>query len=177
VAKKTVETEIFLLFDVKGITEEMDEGVLLAVQTAAEAMVADAERRYQSKVGATTKYPSQSTGELGTTFKDWKSKFENGGWLGGIIGTRTTPWEKSLGARAHFFEYGRSAPGRGKRHGGPQSVRDRPQQPRMFLRPARNKIKRELNGITGKEIARVARILNRNPQINRRIMSMANRIA
>ena len=175
-AKKTVETEIYLLFDIKGITEEMDEGVLLAVQTAAEAMVADAERRFLSKVGK-TKYPSQSTGELGTTFKDWKSKYENGGWLGGIIGTKTTPWEKSLGARAHFFEYGRSAPGKGKKHGGPQSVRQRPQQPRMFLRPARNKIKRELNGITGKEIARVARILNRNPQLNRRVMSLANRIA
>ena len=186
-AKKTVETEIYLLFDIKGITEEMDEGVLLAVQIAAEKMVADAERRFLSKVGATTKYPSRSTGRLGSIFKDWKSRYENGGWLGGIYGTNApigkTPgsknkdWEYTIGARAMYFEYGRSAPGRGKSKGGPQSVRQRPQKPRMFLRPARNKIKRELNGITGKEIMTVARRLNRNPQLNRRVMSIANRIA
>jgi hypothetical protein len=195
-AKKSVETEIYVLMDVQGITAEMDEGVLLAVKKAAEILLKDAKTKYLATVGQDLKRNkrtgkvqySQSTGLLGRKMFAWKAKYGKIGWLAGIpykagpVKPRTTnsgntDWEYSLGGRAHFREYGRSAPGRGKLHGGPDPVGKRAQKKKPFMRPARNRMKRALGGITGMELRRAARKMNRDPQLNRQVMSVVNRVS
>ena len=83
-----------------------------------------------------------------------KSKFN--GYIVGVFGDDsprnlpkggnvTNTWPYTLGGRAHFFEYGRSAPGKGKGKGRkPQSIEERPQPPRPFMRPAKKKGEREM---------------------------------
>ena len=167
---ESVETELYLLMDIDGITAEMDEGLLAACQEAAELLVSDAEKRFKSKTAGS------GTGEMEAGFFDFKSKFENGGWVAGVFGT-PGEWEESIAGRAHFFEYGRSAPGSGKKSAGkPQPIRQRAQRPRPFLRPARNKVKREFGGITGRELRTVARKLNRSKSLDRQVMRVANRV-
>ncbi len=173
-----VKTEVYLDFDVEKISEDMDEGSLLAMEKAAKALVADAKRRFMGK----TKHGG--TGEMAKGFFDFESFYKDGSWVGGVFGGNPGAgeknWEGSVGGRSHFFEYGRSQPGHGKKHGGPQPVWIRKllgQPPRMFMRPAKNAIKRKLGGITEKELKAVARKLNRNKKLDKQVMSMVNRIA
>lgn len=179
-----VKTEVYLDFDVPEIIEDMDDGVLEGCRKATIKMVSDAERRFRSKT------QGLGTGEMASKFGDFKSHYakESPGWVGGIFGSAVpkdnqktkSPWGNSVGGRAHFFEYGRSQPGFGKAHGGPQPIwirRILGQPPRMFLRPAMNKVKRELGGITKKEIKTVARKLNKSVSLSRSVMRTANRIA
>ncbi len=184
--RDAVETDVYLLFNIGVMEEHIDEGILDSLKEAGDEMRADAKARFNSKVGKIKQGPrnarrrySKSTGEMAGHFFDWESRYSHkfGGWLVGLAGRSGNKWENSLGGKAHFFEYGRSAPGKGKAHGGPQSVRTRAQKPRPFLRPAKNKMKRKLGGITSQELRRAAKRMNRDPVLNRNIMSIANRIA
>jgi hypothetical protein len=165
-------TEVYLDFNVAKIGEDIDEGVLQGLKEAAEMGVKDAERRFRSKTQGT------GTGQTEKGFFDFKSFYHNGGWVFGTFGTKTGDWENSVGGRAHFFEYGRSAPGLGRGSTGKaMPVRWRAQKPRPFIRPAKNALKRKLGGITTKEIRSVARKMNRSTSIDRQVMSAINRIA
>lgn len=164
------DTEVYLAMDVEKIASEYEDGVFDALQKAAERMVEDAKRRFMAKTKRT------GSGEMERGFFDFKSFYADGGWVGGVFGKRTD-WKKSVGGRAHFFEYGRSAPRKGKDSTGkPQPVRQRPQRPRPFLRPARNKIKRELGGITSQELTRIAKKLNRSKVADSIVQSALNKI-
>lgn len=156
-------SDIYLDLDIRKIAEEMDDGVNIALEIAAQRLTDIAEHKFM------TLTDDSGTGETLKDFFSFKSFWKDGGWVSGVFGTKTSPWEESVAGRSHFFEYGRSAPGKGKGHGGPQSVSQRAQRPRPFIRPARNQVKRELGGITGKELSRVAKRLNRHPELSKGI--------
>lgn len=162
-------TEVFLDFDVKKIGGEHEKAVLVALEEAAIQLVDIAETTYMQK--------SQNTGKgkMIEGFFDFKSFYSDGGWVGGVFG-RDGDWTETIGGRAHFFEYGRSAPGKGRDFGGPEPSRKRAQPPRPFIRPAKNKIKRRLGGITSKELKRIAKKLNRSKKLDNAIMKIANKI-
>jgi hypothetical protein len=92
-------------------------------------------------------------GSIYNNLKVVDSKFENDDLISKMIiveaSSQAARWEDSDHAKIIFFEYGRSAAGSGKeRHGGPTMPRSaREQAPHPFLRPAFNKIKRELKKI------------------------------
>ena len=168
----SVTTEVYLDFNDTLARKLYEDGTLMGCKDAAEKLVADAERRFKSKTLRT------GTGVMEGGFFDFKSKFEDGGWVGGVF-DKPGEWTESVGGRAHFFEYGRSRPGFGKGHGGPQPVWLRKlwgQPPRPFIRPAKNKIRRELGGIFSKELYQVARKMNRSSSVNSMVMSAVNRI-
>lgn len=154
-------TDVYLDLDIRKIAAEMDGGVDIALEMAAQRLVDLAESNYMRLAQGT------GSGEMLTDFFDFKSKYKDGGWVAGVFGDKSGEWTESVGGRAHFFEYGRSAPGHGKGKGGPQPVSQRAQPPRPFIRPARNRVKREIGGITGREISRVAARLNRHPELKR----------
>jgi hypothetical protein len=154
-------TDIYLDLDTKKIALEMGDGVDVALEIAAQRIVDLTETKFMNLT------QGSGSGEMLREFFDFKSFYKDGGWVAGVFGSKSGPWTETVGGRAHFFEYGRSAPGKGKGKGGPQPISQRPQPPRPFIRPARNQVKRELGGITGKEIARVAARLNRHPELNR----------
>ena len=166
-----ITTDVFLLFDVKKIADDMDDGVLKGSQEAAEEGVKHAERLFKGKERGT------GTGETSAGFFDFKSFYRDGGWVFGTFNKRRGKWEDSVGGRAHFFEYGRSAPGKGRgKTGKPQPVRQRAQRPRPFMRPARNRIKRRLGGITSQELRKVARKLNRSKQLDSEVQRVVNKL-
>jgi len=190
-----VKTEVYLDFNETLMGQLMKDGTLDGCRIAAEELVEDAEKRFVSKA-----HPYE-TGLMRAGFFDFKTKFNRTAWIAGVFGKAPsfgrrppTPgrrkgpeaeWEDSIGGRAHFFEYGRSIAGFGRASNGKAmtvSARRKwagngAQPPRPFIRPAKNKIKRKLGGITSKELQRVARRLNRSPSLNSRIMSQVNRIA
>lgn len=171
---KPVDVEVYLDLNVNLIGEEIDGGVLIASKNAAEELIQIAERRWLGL------WQHLGTGEMAESFFDFKSRYEDGGWLAAVAHSADTKWEDTVGGRAHFFEYGRSAPGKGRASSGtgkPQLVRERQQPSRPYMRPARNKIKRKLGGITAKEIRQVARKMNRSPQLASQVMRAANRVA
>lgn len=164
-------SDIYLDLDINKIANEIDGGVGIALEIAAQRLVDLAESNYMRLSQGT------GTGEMLQEFFDFKSMFKDGGWVAGVFGSKSGKWEDTVGGRAHFFEYGRSAPGKGKGHGGPQPKSKRAQPPRPFIRPARNRIKSELGGITSQEVTRVAKRLNKYKKLDRQVMSIANRIA
>lgn len=104
------------------------------------------------------------TGELLRDIRARRSNFSEIDWLYGAFGKSSGKWEETTGGRAHFSEYGRSAPGKGKGKGGPQPVGQRPQQPRPFMRQTINRGKKELYGLSGKEVAKVTKKIRRLSQ-------------
>ena len=95
-----------------------------------------------------------------------KSKHKDGGWIYGVLGPyKPSPgskfWLASTGGRAHFFEYGRSAAGKGKSHGGPQPISSRPQGPRPFMRQTMLTGQRQLEAVSSQELKRVLKKLRR----------------
>ena len=147
-----------LNFDIRRIAQEYEGGVVIAERTAAKA------GEMKAKAGFLRKHKGTGTGQMAKSFSSWKSRYKNGGWLFGVKGSSAGPWPETVGGRAVFFEYGRSAPGRGKTKSNrwkSQAVRQRPQPPRPFMRPARNWIRAVLGGMTSNELRRVARKVNR----------------
>jgi len=167
----SVKTEVFLDFNVPAISQGFDEGMLTALEEAAKIGVEQSKRIFQRKTKHT------GTGEMEETFFEFKSFYKNGGWVFGV-GNKEGEWEDSPSGRAVFFEYGRSAPGFGRKSTGkPLPVKWRAQPPRPFIRPARNAVKRALGGITGRELSAIARRMNRNSDFSRSVMSAVNKIA
>jgi len=87
------------------------------------------------------------TGDMKNAIGHEKSKYPGGGYIFGVFSSGSGGrWEDSLGARAVFVEYGHAAPG-----GGRGSVRRRDVQKHVaakpFLRPAIDRIGRELDGM------------------------------
>lgn len=109
------------------------------------------------------------TGETLRDIRAKKSEYSDTGWIFGVLGESgggrgSTRWTKTTGARALFFEYGRSAPGRGRDRGlrikaDPRSQRAQP--PRPFMRPTISEGRRRLFGTTSKEIKRTLRKVRR----------------
>lgn len=109
------------------------------------------------------------TGQTLRDIKAMKSRYSETGWIFGVLGNVDPPggtkeWLRSTGARALFFEHGRSAPGRGRdRKWGlksdPKSKRAQP--PRPFLRPTLNEGKRKFGATTQKEIDQVLKRVSR----------------
>jgi hypothetical protein len=104
------------------------------------------------------------TGNLLRDIKAKKSSYKDGGWIYGVLGSyKPSPgsklWLASTGGRAHFFEYGRSAAGKGKRHGGPQAIRKRPQPPRPFMRMTLVRGQKQLGSISTQELKKVLKKL------------------
>ena len=165
------EATAYLDFDADKIAEIVKEqGVQVGLEIAAKQLVDDAESRFMSH------YQATGSGEMVEGFFDFKSFFEDGGWIAGVF-DKPGPWKDTVAGRAHFFEYGRSAPGQGKESkGNPQKVGERAQPPRPFMRPAKNAIKRKLGGILGKEVSTIARKLNRSKSLNSQVMREINKI-
>jgi len=167
----SVTTEVFLDFNVPAISQGYDDGLLKALAEAAQMGLDKSKSIFQRKTQNT------GTGHMEETFFEFKSFFKDGGWVFGV-GDKSGNWEDSTAGRAHFFEYGRSAPGMGRKSTGKAApIKWRAQPPRPFIRPARNAVKRALGGITSKELRSIAIRMNRNSDFNRAVMSAVNKIA
>lgn len=153
-----MQTVVKIDFNIRRIAQEYEDGIVIAERAAAKA------GEMKARSGFLSKHKGTGTGQMAKSFASWQSRYKNGGWLFGVRGADIKPWTSSVGGRAHFFEYGRSAPGKGKtkvnRWKG-QAVRQRPQPPRPFMRPARNWIRSILGGLTSRELRRVASKVNR----------------
>ena len=93
------------------------------------------------------------TGEMEGSFGARASKYgKKGGWIYGTFGSNAGDWADTLGGRSQFFEYGRSAPGKGrpdKNRGdwvNTGAVGDG-QPPRPFMRPSYAVLKGRFPGI------------------------------
>lgn len=100
---------------------------------------------------------NSGSGSLLRDIKAMPGKFDGTTWLYGVFGSGSGRWTDTTGGRGHFFEYGRSAPGKGKGSGGPQSKGARPQPPRPFMRPTIAQGKRLFQGMAGKEVSAICR--------------------
>lgn len=137
-----------------------DDAIEEAVELTAKSMARVAKANFKRMSKGT------GTGELLGDIGAKKSKFKDGGWIYGVLGgfspsQGSKSWEKSTGGRAHFFEYGRSAPGKGKRHGGPQPIRQRPQRPKPFMRQTLVRGQKSLEAVSSQELKRVLKRLRR----------------
>jgi hypothetical protein len=149
-------------FETRQIAHFFEEGAITpAVKLTAKAMarVARANFRKLTKGGG--------TGKLLRDIRAMPSKFNEQVWIYGVLGN-TNPiggsdaWLRSTGAHAQFFEYGRSAPGKGKRKGQKsQATKARPQPPRPFMRQTIREGQRKLEGVSSAELKRVASKLRR----------------
>ena len=102
------------------------------------------------------------TGETLRVIKAEKGKYDDTTWIYGVLGDPGAKWTETTGARAHFFEYGRSAPGFGKDSSGKaMPVSMRPQPPRPFMRPTVSTLQRRLKGNTSKQVKRLVRKINK----------------
>ena len=127
----------------KEVLSKISKATQAASKEVANNFVADLKRNL-SKVGG--------GGSIGGRIQKRKSKFKDGGYIAGVFCDDAGKfgkgnWENSDEGKLHFFEYGRSAPGKGRKHGGPQSVNERAQPPRSFIRPAKKKNQRKAKGI------------------------------
>ena len=169
--RDAIEATAYLDFDTEAILKAVKiDGVEVALEIAAKQLVDDAESRFMQL------HQETGSGEMMQGFFDFKSFFADGGWIAGVF-DKPGPWAESVGGRAHFFEYGRSAPGRGRESSGKADARSkRAQPPRPFMRPARNKMKRKIGGLIGKEVTIIARKLNRSKQADKFVQREINRI-
>jgi len=168
----------YLDFPVNKIAQEYDHELDLAIHAAAKLGQTTARSEFRRKYQRLEPY--RHTEHVRSLFRVMKSKYpdrKNPNWLFGVFGSAAREWEETIGGRSLFFEYGRSAPGRGrlslhedastsrrlyKMTGGNDagSVRGS-QPPRPFMRIAKSKLLRKYPGITAKQLARLARKLNR----------------
>lgn len=154
-------------FEVAEIERRLkEEGLDSAIEATAKTMARVARNNFRAQTKGT------GSGELVKTIKARKSKFKKskagggGGWIYGVLGNENPPggsssWKESAGGRAHFFEYGRSAPGKGRGHGGPQSIRQRAQRPRPFMRPTLAQGEKKLGALSSKTFNRVIKKINK----------------
>ena len=158
------------------ISEEYDEELDKAMEEAAKVGKTKAGGIFAAKYQWLE--PRKHSQHIMRQFRTWKGKKQYGNsWLFGVAGdSRPEPntkggWENTLGGRAHFFEYGRSAPGGGRSalHDDASISRrlynmvggnDEAQPPRPFMRPAKATVSRKYNGITAKRLKRLAKKLN-----------------
>lgn len=167
----SVITEAYLDLPVAAIAEAFDEGQLLAEEEAAKEIVSRAQANFMRK------HQGTGTGETAAGFFDFKSFYENGGWVAGVFDHDGPEWTETVGGRTAFFEYGRSAPGKGRKSTGKaQKSKERAQPPRPFMRPARNYVMKKYGGITSQQLRRVAARMNRHSAVNKSVMSAVNKI-
>jgi len=167
----SITTEAFLDFNVEAIAEAFDEGQLAAEEMAAIEIVNLARANFDRKT------QDLGTGEMGAGFFDFKSFFVNGGWVAGVFDEDGPEWTETVGGRAAFFEYGRSAPGSGRKStGSAQASKERAQPPRPFIRPARNAVSKKYGGITSQQLARVAARMNKYSSVSKAVNSAVNKI-
>lgn len=167
-----IATDAYLDFPVATIADAFEGGLLSAEEQAAIEIVNRARSNFDRKT------QDLGTGEMAGGFFDFKSFFEKGGWVAGVFDHDGPAWTETVGGRSHFFEYGRSAPGKGRKSGQKaQSKSERAQPARPFMRPAANYVKRKYGGITTKELARVAARMNRHSSVNSAVGSALKKIA
>ncbi len=149
-------------YDVAKIVKMFDDGAIEpAVKLTAKAMarLARANFRKLTRGGG--------TGRLLRDIKAKPSRFDSKVWIYGVLGNvnptgGTKAWLQSTGAHALFFEYGRSAAGKGKRKGQKsQAIKARPQPPRPFMRQTIREGQRKLEGVANKELKAVASKIRR----------------
>lgn len=145
-------------YQIKQIKEMFDEG---AIEPACRLTAKHMARITRNNFRALTK--NTGTGQLLGDIKAIKGKYDETTWLYGVLGDINPPggsdaWLKSTGGRAHFFEYGRSAPGRGRGSGfKPDPVSIRAQPPRPFMRTTIATGRRQLKGVTSKELTKITK--------------------
>lgn len=83
-------------------------------------------------MGAKRRVRRQS-GELASAIRLKESRYN--GYIVGVFAANTTPWEKSLGARAVFIEFGHAAPNRGRGNIRRKNI-VKTVSPYPFIRPA-----------------------------------------
>lgn len=149
-------------FEVKQIVKLFDEGAIApAVRLTAKAMARVARANFRKLTRG------KGTGKLLRDIKAKPSKFSDKVWLYGVLGNvnptgGSKAWLESTGAHALFFEYGRSAAGKGKRKGQKsQTIKARPQPPRPFMRQTIREGQRKLEGVASKELKAVASKIRR----------------
>lgn len=144
-------------YQVKQIKQMFDDD---AIEPATRLTAKHGARIARNNFRAQTKHTG--TGQTMRDIKAKKGKYDETTWLYGVLGSRTAKWTNSTGARAHFFEYGRSAPGFGKDSAGkPMPVSMRPQPPRPFMRPTIATMQRQLKGNTSKQVKRLTNKINK----------------
>ena len=141
------------------ISEEYDEELDKATEEAAKIGKVKAESRFAAQHKGVA--PDRHAQHVAGQFRAWRGKkeySEGPSWLFGVAGDSSPEpgtkggWENTLGARAHFFEYGRAAPG--------DARGAKVQPPRPFMRSAKATVSRKYNGITAKRLKRLAKKLN-----------------
>ena len=149
-------------YDVNQIVKLFDDGAIApAVRLTAKAMARLARTNFRKLTRG------GGTGKLLRDIRAKPSKFSDTVWLYGVLGSTnpvggTKAWLQSTGAHALFFEYGRSAAGRGKRKGQKsQAIKARPQPPRPFMRQTIREGQRKLEGVASKELKVVASKIRR----------------
>ena len=149
-------------FDARKVIKEYEKSLDVSYKDTAKL---GASLAYRYFIG---QHQGLGTGEMKGSFQARRSKYgKKGGWIYGTFGSGGGgKWEDSLGGRAVFFEYGRSAPGKGRpaRNRGSwknTGARGDGQPPRPFMRPSYTVLRHRFPGIVSAALRGSSKTLNR----------------
>lgn len=114
-----------------------------------------AEKAIQNLQKHTMTAGSKSTGELESSIGIMRQRFDlknEVGWLAAVLDEPYSDWEKTLGARAVFLEYGHALPDGGRKPGRSRKSIIKSVRPYPFFRPALRSSYRVIHKIMEKEI-------------------------